>query len=124
MKSSSEPGRIAILTYPVQFDEIGRYYIWARAFSTGTEDNGAHFGLDGVWQESSQRLQFCEGKNWSIPDAKAGLPIIPSQAVRRLRSSTRFAINMAVLAEFPPTSREIVGLHRSQKGGTYWSAAS
>ncbi|MGJ8681079.1 hypothetical protein [Paraglaciecola sp.] len=61
-------GKMAVLTYPVFFTQPGRYYIWGRAFSTGPEDNGFHFGLDGEWQESSQRLQLCKGKHewtWS-----------------------------------------------------------
>ena len=34
-----------------------------RAFSTGSEDNGIHVGIDGTWPESGQRMQWCEGKN-------------------------------------------------------------
>jgi hypothetical protein len=65
---TNEAGAMAVLTYPVYFSQPGRYIIWGRAFSTGPEDNGFHFGLDGVWQESSQRLQLCQGKHewtWS-----------------------------------------------------------
>ncbi|MCF2950117.1 hypothetical protein L0668_18525 [Paraglaciecola aquimarina] len=75
------PGVMAVLTYPVYFSEPGRYIIWGRAFSTGPEDNGFHFGLDGVWQEKSQRLQFCQGKHqwtWSsqqrVPENHCGTP--------------------------------------------------
>ncbi len=35
----------------------------ARAFSSGTEDNGLHVGIDGTWPESGRRMQWCEGKN-------------------------------------------------------------
>ena len=59
---SNEPGRMAILSYPVQFKTPGRYYVWVRAHSTGSEDNGLHVGLDGAWPESGRRLQWCEGK--------------------------------------------------------------
>jgi hypothetical protein len=65
---SAQAGAMAILTYPVYFSEAGRYYVWGRAHSTGPEDNGFHFGLNGDWPESSQRLQFCSGKHqwtWS-----------------------------------------------------------
>lgn len=65
---SPEPGVMGVLSYPVYFTQPGRYYIWGRAFSTGPEDNGFHFGVDGVWQDSSQRLQLCGGKHqwtWS-----------------------------------------------------------
>jgi len=58
----NEPGRMAILSYQVHFNTPGRYYVWVRAYSTGSEDNGLHVGLDGQWPASGQRLQWCEGK--------------------------------------------------------------
>jgi hypothetical protein len=60
---SNQPGKLAVLVYPVQFNTPGRYYVWVRAYSTGSEDNGLHVGLDGKWPQSGQRLQWCEGKN-------------------------------------------------------------
>jgi hypothetical protein len=60
---SDEPGRMAVLHYRVEIKNPGRYFVWVRAFSTGTEDNGIHVGLDGKWPESGQRMQWCEGKN-------------------------------------------------------------
>ena len=58
-----EPGGVAVLSYPVRFETPGRYYVWARAFSTGTEDNGLHVGLGDEWPESGRRMQWCEGKH-------------------------------------------------------------
>lgn len=60
---SNEPGKMAVLDYRVHINTPGRYYVWARAYSTGPEDNGLHVGLNGEWPESGQRLQWCEGKN-------------------------------------------------------------
>ncbi len=60
---SPEPGKMAVLYYKVHFSTPGKYYVWARAHSTGSEDNGLHVGIDGTWPESGQRLQWCEGKN-------------------------------------------------------------
>ncbi|TWT67255.1 DUF5060 domain-containing protein [Allorhodopirellula solitaria] len=60
---SPQPGKMAVLSYKVHFETPGRYYVWARAFSTGSEDNGLHVGLNGQWPESGQRLQWCQGKN-------------------------------------------------------------
>ena len=60
---SPQPGKLAVLSYRVRFPKAGRYYVWVRAFSTGTEDNGVHVGLDGQWPESGQRMQWSEGKN-------------------------------------------------------------
>lgn len=57
-----EPGKMAVLHYPVHIQTPGTYYVWVRAHSTGSEDNGLHVGLDGEWPESGQRLQWCEGK--------------------------------------------------------------
>lgn len=58
-----DAGQMAVLHYNVHITTPGRYYVWARAFSTGTEDNGLHVGIDGTWPESGQRLQWCTGKN-------------------------------------------------------------
>jgi len=45
---SNEPGKMAVLSYRVNFTIPGKYYVWARIFSTGTEDNGLHVGIDGT----------------------------------------------------------------------------
>ena len=60
---SDEPGKMAVLKYKVYFNNPGRYYVWARAFSTGSEDNGLHVGIDGRWPKTGQRMQWCEGKH-------------------------------------------------------------
>jgi hypothetical protein len=60
---SNKAGEMAILHYRVYFNNPGRYFVWVRAYSTGTEDNGIHVGMNGEWPESGQRLQWCDGKN-------------------------------------------------------------
>ncbi|MEM7375434.1 MAG: hypothetical protein AAF587_42965 [Bacteroidota bacterium] len=60
---SNQAGQLAILNYQVYINNPGKYYVWVRAYSTGTEDNGIHVGLDGQWVASGQRMQWCEGKN-------------------------------------------------------------
>ena len=60
---SNKAGEMAILHYKVYITNPGKYYVWVRAYSTGTEDNGIHVGINGEWPESGQRLQWCEGKN-------------------------------------------------------------
>lgn len=68
---SEIPGESSILSYPIYFNKPGRYYVWARAFSTGTEDNGLHIGINGTWPESGKRLQFCTGKyQWTWSSAQ------------------------------------------------------
>ena len=60
---TNKPGEIGILNYKVYFNTPGKDYVWVRAFSTGTEDNSLHVGIDGRWPDSGQRLQWCEGKH-------------------------------------------------------------
>jgi len=67
---SNKAGERAVLHYQVFINNPGRYYVWVRAFSTGTEDNGIHVGIDGAWPESGQRMQWCEGKNEWTWDSK------------------------------------------------------
>lgn len=68
---SDQAGKLAVLSYPVYFETPGQYYVWARAYSTGSEDNGVHIGLNGQWPESAQRLQLCQGKHsWTWSSAQ------------------------------------------------------
>lgn len=59
---SGDPGRVAVLDYLIDFPAAGRYYVWVRAYSTGSEDNGIHVGLDDRWPPSGARMQWCKGK--------------------------------------------------------------
>ncbi len=66
-----EPGTGGIVSYKVNITTPGKYHIWVRAYSTGTEDNGIHVGIDGEWPESGARMQWCEGKNaWTWSSAQ------------------------------------------------------
>ncbi|WP_051219172.1 hypothetical protein [Flavobacterium frigidarium] len=68
---SNEAGKMGILHYKVHINTPGRYYVWARIFSMGAEDNGLHVGIDGTWPENGQRMQWCEGKNeWTWGSAQ------------------------------------------------------
>jgi len=60
---SNISGELGILHYKVRINNPGRYYVWVRAFSTGSEDNGLHVGLNGQWPEHGKRMQWCKGKN-------------------------------------------------------------
>ncbi len=61
---SPKAGEMAVLSYRVHFNTPGRYYVWARTHSTGTEDNGLHVGIDGTWPESGQRMQWTAKNQW------------------------------------------------------------
>lgn len=67
---SDKPGAVAVVSYKVKFKKPGRYYVWAKIYSTGSEDNGVHVGIDGNWPESGKRMQWCEGKNSWFWDSK------------------------------------------------------
>ncbi len=60
---SNTPGVAGVINYKVKFNSPGKYYVWVRAYSTGSEDNGVHVGIDGTWPESGKRMQWCSGKN-------------------------------------------------------------
>jgi len=60
----NQPGKMAVLHYRVHFNTPGKYYVWARIFSTGTEDNGMHVGIDGTWPETGQRMQWTGKRKW------------------------------------------------------------
>lgn len=59
---SNKPGQMTLISYNINFVTTGRYYVWVRAISTGSEDNSVHVGLDGSWPETGARMQWCEGK--------------------------------------------------------------
>jgi hypothetical protein len=61
---SNEPGKMAVLYYNVYFNTPSRYYVWARTYSTGTEDNGLHVGIDGRWPPTGRRMQWTAKNQW------------------------------------------------------------
>jgi hypothetical protein len=78
---TDEPGAMAVLEYPFEVKEAGRYFVWARTFSSNTEDNGLHFGLDGKWPESGRRWQTVKKGAWHwdckqrTADVHTGVPM-------------------------------------------------
>ncbi len=59
------------LEYTLDIPEPGRYMVWVKAFSTGTEDNGIHVGLNGDATPTGERIQWCGGKNnWTWSSAQ------------------------------------------------------
>jgi len=59
------PGTAGVLYYRIHINTPGRYYVWARIYSTNTEDNGLHVGIDGEWPETGQRLQWTAKDHWA-----------------------------------------------------------
>lgn len=63
---SDKAGELAVLNYKVNFKSAGKYFVWARLYSTGPEDNSIHVGLNNTWPKSGERMQWCQGKrNWT-----------------------------------------------------------
>lgn len=67
---SEEPGRLAVLSYRVHFDSPGTWWLWARGYSTTSEDNGLHFGIDGTWPETARRWQTTTRDRWHWQSAQ------------------------------------------------------
>ena len=59
-----KPGAMAVLHYKVKFNNPGRYYIWIRAFSSNSEDDAVHVGLDDIWPETSMRWRTLINYEW------------------------------------------------------------
>jgi hypothetical protein len=67
----SSGGQGPAISYSVNFPEAGRYIVWVKAYSTGTEDNGIHVGVNGRYPGSGERIQWCSGKNkWTWSSAQ------------------------------------------------------
>ncbi len=59
------------ISYEVNIPEPGRYLVFVKAYSTGTEDNGIHVGLNDSFPASGNRIQWCNGKNrWTWSSAQ------------------------------------------------------
>lgn len=59
------------LSYNVNIPEAGRYLVYVKAYSTGSEDNGIHVGLNNSFPASGNRMQWCNGKNqWTWSSAQ------------------------------------------------------
>ena len=58
------PGGGPRIDYQVNMPEAGRYLVWVKTFSTGTEDNGIHVAINGTLPASGQRIQICSKHNW------------------------------------------------------------
>ncbi len=64
-------GQGPAINYTVNFPESGTYTVWVKAYSTGTEDNGIHVGINGTNPASGERIQWCSGKNnWTWSSAQ------------------------------------------------------
>lgn len=64
------PGGGPRIDYNVNIPEAGRYLVYVKTFSTNTEDNGIHVGVNGNLPESGKRIQICSKHNWQWTSAQ------------------------------------------------------
>ncbi len=65
------PGDGPTVIYNIDFPAPGDYLVEVSAYSTGSEDNGIHVGINGSWSASGARMQWCTGKNqWTWSSAQ------------------------------------------------------
>lgn len=78
---TDKAGLMAVISYKVHIKTPGRYYVWVRSFSSGTEDNGVHVGIDGQWPATGQRWQSVQKQKWAwdckqrTPEVHTGVPM-------------------------------------------------
>lgn len=58
------PGGGPRIDYNVNMPEAGRYLVYVKTYSTGTEDNGLHVGLNNTKPDSGEKIQICSKHNW------------------------------------------------------------
>ncbi len=58
------PGPGPFLEYKVDVPEPGRYLVYVKSYSTGTEDNGIHVGINNTTPASGARIQLCSKHGW------------------------------------------------------------
>jgi len=58
------PGPGPSIDYVVDFPEPGQYLVYVKTYSTGSEDNGIHVGINGTKPNSGKRMQTCKKRKW------------------------------------------------------------
>jgi hypothetical protein len=58
-------GAMAVLHYPIFFNQAGKYYVWIRGYGVDGDDNTLHVGLDNVYPESGKRVHINKMKQWA-----------------------------------------------------------
>jgi len=58
------PGPGPSIDYLVNFTEPGQYLVYVKTYSTGSEDNGIHVGINGTMPNSGKRMQTCAKNKW------------------------------------------------------------
>jgi hypothetical protein len=94
----------ASLSYEIEFETPGIYYVWGRAYSTGTEDNGLHVGVDNQIFESGFKMQWCGAGRWSWSNAK------------RDTGGSSCGVNGTITINVPSAGRHIVMVFQREDG--------
>jgi len=61
-----------VARYQVHFNTAGRYYVRARAYSTGSEDNSVHFGIDGTCLRAENECSGVTARTLDLVEQPAG----------------------------------------------------
>ena len=73
----STEGNSAEITYEVQVDTPGTYYIWVKGYVDGGDDDSLHIGIDGQYLNTSDAITgFGSGGGWSTGTMSGGLAYI------------------------------------------------
>ncbi len=100
--NSAEGG--SYLEYEVDFETTGTYYVWVRAYSSGTEDNGIHVGLDGDKPSSGAKVQVCGQNAWKWSNAQ------------RDSGGTACGVNGTITVQVTTPGVHVVSLHQREDG--------
>jgi hypothetical protein len=86
-------GKEAVISYFVDFETPGTYYLWVRALAVDGDDNTLHAGINNTWPESAKKLTF-HGKEWKWSntqrDTKAKISFeVPKKGINEVQISMR-----------------------------------
>jgi hypothetical protein len=94
----------AALHYEITFENAGTYYVWVRQFSTGTEDNGLHVGVDGDLSPSGQKMQWCGPNEWRWSNAQ------------RDTGGTPCGVNGTIMVTVPSAGLHTISFYQREDG--------
>lgn len=93
----------ARVDYPITFVTPGTYRAWLRVNATGSEDNGAHIGVNGGFDVAGRRIQWCGG-GWRWTNAQ------------RDSGGTACGVNGTISINVPTAGTHLISLYQREDG--------